>query len=508
MEESTLVSDSPPAARAPRLATRRDALALAPTLAVLGLIYALTLCPTVWWYDSAEFAARASSLTLAHAPGYPSYVLLAHLFTYLGPEPAWGTNLMSAVFGLASVAAAYVLQRQLGVREAFAAVSAFALGVSQVLWANAVVTEVYTVGLCFSLATFCLLAAGQHPGRTHLVVAAAALATFGLGMHMSLATCGLGFVLLAASAGMTTDTWPELARVFTPAQWRRRLRLAGWCALGLAVGLSVYVIFPLVEFEQPFRRLTWLRWWALISAKVFQPKFVEATAKLDFPARNLGAMLMHLGWVGLGLGGLGALAALWRKPLLALALVLAALGNLWFVWNYQVHDIEVFFLPAAAITFVFAGFAVETAAELLETRFGPRARIGLSLALAGLLALWPLVSLRETWPEVDASDKTEARTYAERLIGELPPDALFVLYNHPEEWKHAAVLFYVQQALGERRDVRVITRPNLDELDELLAAGTPVFAFRNVRRVRKRVALRQEGGFVRVLRTTHELPRR
>lgn len=497
-------------APAPELFTRRDALALALVISPLALLYALTLCPTVWWYDSAEFAARAASLSPAHAPGYPAYLLLAHPFTYIGPEPAHGTNLMSALFGLGSVAAAYALARLMEVRESLAAICAFGLGTSEVLWANSVITEVYSTGLCFTLSTFCLLVAGQVEARWRLIVAASAVAGLGVGMHMSLLTCGLGFVLLAAAAGMDADRdWPGLARVFTLQQWRRRSRLALYCLLGLVVGLSAYWIFPLIEFDNILSRGEWRRWGSLISGKVFRPKFVEATAETKFGARNLEVMRMQLGWPGLGLGLAGLLAALVRRPLLGLGLGLGAAGNAWLFWNYRVHDIEVFFLPAAALGFVFAGYAVERAAAWLEARRDSADSAGhIGLIFAGLLALWPLSTLPQTYAKVDASEATEARDYAQMLVRELPPDALFVLYNHPEEWKHYAVLLYTRRALGELQDVRVVTRPDLDKLDEKLAAGVQVFAFRDVKRVRKRVDLERDGELLRVVRTNHKLRRK
>ena len=480
---------------------RRDALALGATLAVLAVLYALTLCPTVWWYDSGEFAARAASLRSAHAPGYPSYVLVAHLFAQLGPEPAWGTNLMSACFALGSAAAAYVLSRLLGVREAFASVVALALGVSPVLWANAVVTEVYAAGLCCTLACLCLLVAGQSPARWRLLPLAAALAGFGFGLHLSLATCGLGFVLLAAAAGLgargeTPSSASGLARVFTLTDARRRLKIAAWCLLGLAIGLSVYVVFPLLTFEDVLSRSAWRGWGQLITGRVFQNKFVEDTAKTNFGQRNLDIMILQLGWPYLIAAALGLVAAARRWPLCAAALALAAGGNVWTFWNYKVHDAEVFFLPAAAIGFVLVGVAIETAATWIEARLERRGLVTLALALAAAIA--PAARVPETYADVDMSDATAARDYAEMLIRELPPDALFVTYNHPEEWRYHGVLQYVKQALGQRPDVRVKTRPKLDELAEQLDAGADVFVFCDVGRVRRRVEFEPDGPLLRV----------
>lgn len=487
----------------PWRATRRDALALALLLVPLALLYALTMCPTVGWYDSAEFAGHAVSLQHAHAPGYPSYLLIAHVFAQLGPEPAWGTNSMSVVFALGSVTSAYLLQRAIGVRESFAAVLAFALGVSPTLWANTVITEVYTPGLCLTLTCLLLLVLGQDPGRRKLIPIAAGVAGFGLGMHLSLATCGLGFVLLAAAAGIDCERWSGLARVFGTTQWRARLRLAAWCVFGLAIGLSVFVVFPLLSFDDPLSRRAWLGWGRLITGRVFANKFVDGGDGLAL--RNFELLRTQLGWPGLLLAALGLVGGLWRRPLAGLALALAAGGNAWMFWNYQVHDIEVFWIPAAAIGFVLGGLALELLAEPLERR-ASRSIVTLVLTLGA--AAWPLSHLRQTFSEVDASEATQARAYADLLIDALPQDALFVTYNHPQEWKYYGVLQYVQQGLGQRKDVRVKVRPNLDALDDKLAAGLPVFAFSDVARVRKRVDVERDGELFVVLRTNHKQPRK
>ena len=113
--------------------------------------------------------------------------------------------------------------------------------------------------MCCTMTCLCLLVAGQAPARWRLLPLAAALAGFGFGLHLSLATCGLGFVVLAAAAGMDTSSWPALARVFTLADARPRLKLAAWCLLGLAVGLSVYWLFPLLTFENVLSRKAWSR---------------------------------------------------------------------------------------------------------------------------------------------------------------------------------------------------------------------------------------------------------
>ena len=75
----------------------------------LSLLYAMTMCRAVYWYDSAEFAAHAASLGVPHPPGYPLYTLIAHAFTWLPGDAALNVNMMSAVFGVGAALVLYGL---------------------------------------------------------------------------------------------------------------------------------------------------------------------------------------------------------------------------------------------------------------------------------------------------------------------------------------------------------------------------------------------------------------
>src|SRR5215831_1967577 len=74
------------------------------------LVYSFTLAPTVTLVDSGELIVAAKSLGVAHPPGFPLYVLLAHLATLIPiGSIAFRVNLASAIFaalGAAMITAA------------------------------------------------------------------------------------------------------------------------------------------------------------------------------------------------------------------------------------------------------------------------------------------------------------------------------------------------------------------------------------------------------------------
>lgn len=63
-------------------------------------IYLMTLAPTVWFIDSGELAAVATTLGIAHPTGYPLFTIIGHIFSLLpiGSEEVYRLNLMSAFF--------------------------------------------------------------------------------------------------------------------------------------------------------------------------------------------------------------------------------------------------------------------------------------------------------------------------------------------------------------------------------------------------------------------------
>jgi hypothetical protein len=118
----------------PRVGT---ALAGAGITAVVFALYWLTLAPTVLPYDSPDLLdvpmlqMQACVLGMTHPTGYPSYLMLSHLFTYLPfGDCAYRANLASAVFAGLAVSAVFAAGYLLSRRVVAAAAAALAFGVS------------------------------------------------------------------------------------------------------------------------------------------------------------------------------------------------------------------------------------------------------------------------------------------------------------------------------------------------------------------------------------------
>ena len=109
-------------------AKKWDAAAALGLGAAFFALYLRTLCPTVYWYDSAELVTAAVTLGITHPPGYPVYTWLGHLFTWLPLDAAVAVNAMSAAFGAAAVGLVFLLGRRIGLGRGPSAVGAATLG--------------------------------------------------------------------------------------------------------------------------------------------------------------------------------------------------------------------------------------------------------------------------------------------------------------------------------------------------------------------------------------------
>ena len=74
-------------------------------------VYIITLAPTVWFIDSGELAAVASTLGIAHPTGYPLFTIVGYIFTKLpiSSSEVYNLNVMSAFFCALGVFVFYYL---------------------------------------------------------------------------------------------------------------------------------------------------------------------------------------------------------------------------------------------------------------------------------------------------------------------------------------------------------------------------------------------------------------
>src|SRR5215210_3975112 len=186
---------------------RRGAALLGGAVAVfVGVLYIGTLAPTLLPYgtpntlDSLMLQTEVTVLGVGHPTGYPTYMMLTHLFTYLPiGDPAYRVNLASAVYGAAAVFAVYLAGLRLGGRSLAAVAGALAFGLSGAFWSQAVIAEVYTFeALLVALVILFLFLWRDRRDSRHLLLSAF-LVGLSLTHHLTsllLVPAALAFVFL------------------------------------------------------------------------------------------------------------------------------------------------------------------------------------------------------------------------------------------------------------------------------------------------------------------------
>jgi hypothetical protein len=223
------------------------------------LVYAITLCPTVFWWDSGELIANIAVLGIPHRPGFPIYILLGKFFSFLPFfKIALKSNFLSALFSAFSLLISYfaffeilnlffprVAQKK---TQAIVSASAFliVLGFTYSFWIQAVRAEVYSLSiLFFALLLFLIL---RYLRTRHLKYICLFSFLLGLGLgnhHLSLlfTTPALLFLLLYSSI-RDESAIHNLPLV-------KNLKRFPLYLFFLLLGLSVYLYLPIRSLSNP-----------------------------------------------------------------------------------------------------------------------------------------------------------------------------------------------------------------------------------------------------------------
>lgn len=417
--------------------TRDRIVALAISALALAL-YAATLCPDLYWFDSAEFVNDAVLFDVPHPPGYPLYNLLAHLFTWLPfGTVAARVNLLSAVVSALAVGAFYLASRAARVPEPLAAGASALLAVSQQMWELAVVAEVYGLEALL-VATALALLARDDDGKPLAHARAWPLAlVLGLALFHRPTTV----VFLAAWVAML---WRRLERPlaflatmacgalpYLTTAWAFAFRSA--VAPGMPWSLN-YFDFPRT-LETFVRVCTGTLYAGNLSRLSRGELFSEVTAYIALAREQFSAVVVGLAALTVVrlLRGSGPRAARWPAVLWA--------GNVAFFLFYNALEKDTMYVPGFVALLLLAQLAV---AELFAS---PPAVAGLACAALGLAGFLGQVNL----PAATRHDYHEVRRAVDATARLLPPRAVFYLTDdliiHP--------FLHVMVIEGRRRDVSV-----------------------------------------------------
>ena len=474
------------------LSLPRSELLCAGVVFVVALVtYSWTLAPTVTLVDSGELIVAAHGLGVAHPPGFPLWVILAHLASLLPfGNVAARINFSSAVF--ASLACAMltlvvaeliitvsslvapkrtskIAQQRRKVEDstggglvifAPAVGAGLLMAFSRTLWSYATITEVYAINALLVLVVFFLMVRWRrriletqknkseqltiHDGWLY-----AAAFVFGLAMGVHHVTVGLALPAVATIVYATQGL-----NFFTS----RRLLYAALISIGGL--LAVYAYLPLAAFRSPV--MNWGNprslqeiWWHITGRQyrvffVFSPaimgaQFVEFCRMLS---REFGFPWLP---VTVFLGLVGFVSAYKRDRTGFWFLLLIVIADLAYSLSYEIaEDKDAYYLPAFISIAIAAGLGVrwliQLAASSHSSMWKPYAAAATAIVLASVTAF------AANWPFNNRRHYFIADDYVKNLFSTIAPNGLLLT----QDWQVASPMLYAQGIEQRRPDVKVV----------------------------------------------------
>jgi Protein of unknown function (DUF2723) len=416
----------------------------------LGLVlYLKTLAPTVLYLqdpellDAVMLQMQVSVLGIAHPTGYPTYLMLTHLFTYLPfGDPAYRVNLGSAFYAALAVVAVYAAGLLLGRRIVAAATGALVFGLGTALWSQAVIAEVYTLNaLLVSVTIVALLLWREHREDRYLLLSAFLM---GLCLTNHL-TSGL---LLPASLLLVALV-----------DWRRLVDfrlVAGGAGLFL-IGLIPYLYLPIRAAMDPpmeANNPTDLgRFWYVVSGGNLTGSFFSY-GPLELPTRMIfywEHLLDNMPFLVVMVALTGAAVMILKDRAVGIFLGFLFFGWLFHAVENDIPDIDLYFIPTYLVLSLWAAAGTGTLLAEVETLVSGSHRVlkGAILGvLSAMLLVLPLLGVSETYAKNDMSGVYRGRKEIEAVADNAAPNATIL--------HHRSGMWYMVLVEKRRRDLTIV----------------------------------------------------
>src|SRR5947207_12441129 len=163
--------------------------------AAAGILYFLTAARDIVVGDSPELIMAAVTLGVAHAPGYPLFTMLGHLFSLIpfGSIP-FRVNLLSVVCDALTIGVVYFSTFRLTRSQLAAAFAALLLAVDPIFWQWSLAAEVFPVNKLLAAVLILLLVSWhQQSERSAFLIVALCVHGLALTNHQTIVLLGPAF---------------------------------------------------------------------------------------------------------------------------------------------------------------------------------------------------------------------------------------------------------------------------------------------------------------------------
>jgi hypothetical protein len=471
-----------------KFTTRKNTIIGGAIFIVIFSVYFLTMCPTIYWEDSAAFSAVNSILGIPHSPGFPIYVLWGKIFSLIPTgNPAFSSNLMSAFWGSLCLVVLYLLMLELfkeiksygdALSRDFSSTERkwlshigivggiLFLGFSSAFWLQTIRAEVYTLNIFFTLSLIFLLIKWSQEKDTNYCFKILILFSFVLGL--SLANHPLLIVTLVPPFlifGLLNDF-----RYFL------NLKKIGVLLSFLLLGISLYLFLPIRSSLSP--AINWGRPDSLANLFSYITRSSQSTSFTPSPHVpylnrfwfSLSLPVAQFSLVFFWLGVVGAFAMFKESKKVFIFTFLVFLFNLFTAtwatdFSLRNYDLLGYLLPSLSIFAVWFALGIFFIFQILrknvgETFIASRRRGGdkphphiFQFLVSGLISLSLLFQIARNFDQCNKRSDTWAYQYADQILNSVKKNALILV----EDDNTLTTLWYLNHAEKKRPDVKIVS---------------------------------------------------
>jgi hypothetical protein len=316
---------------------------------------------------------------------------------------------------------------------------------SPVWWSQGTSNEVYCLTLLLSTLAIYFLARYKQDRQIRFLLMGFYLWGLAFTVHLSSIFLLLAFVYIAVA----TDGWKGL---FKPKYY--------WGVGLFILALTMYAYIPIRASFTPFLNWsapqTWQGFINHLTGWQYRVWMFNSVAKMFGGIKYFGQLLYgQFGIVGLILIAVGLIGMFKTQIKLAVFFALIILADVVYSSNYEIYDIESYYLPAILCFAIFAFWGVAVLLKYIEGKLTAATKtIVPSIVIIVLLLLLPLSNLFFNYARQDNSNWKLASAGAKNILKSMEPNGIAFIEN----WDFYSPWLYIRYVENNRPDAVLIDK--------------------------------------------------
>ncbi len=429
---------------------------------ILTAVYMVTLLPGVGYHgDTAKFQFVGRVLGTPHSTGYPTYILLNHIFTKFFPfgSLAYKANLLSAIFAVLTCFFLYLtLIRVFAISAIISFIASLSLGMTYTFWSQSIVAEVYTLHSLFLVTVIYSFLSWRQTKKS---------AFFFIGCFLYAISFGNHLTMLLVLPAIVFIVWNTDKKTFTD------IKKVMWVLLFIIIGALQYgYLFwrfyspdtPYLEMAAPnLEKFSWFISGAQFKSRMFAFSFFEVvTDRIPWFLKQMLVEFLFLSPVAI----LGVYKM--KNNAVNIFLLLIFLGNMGYAVNYNIADISVYLIPNVLIIAIYLGLGLEFLIEIASKK-----KIGLISYASYTFIIIPVLLFFFNQDKMHHINNTLHAQKVETIITTVKGNALLI---SPDEFYSQYFWYYlIGEKLEAKRNIFLVHHFDINQVKEYIDNKKPIY---------------------------------